>query len=83
MNFSNTDREKRALEIFNILNANYPNARPLLNYKNTYELLVSTILAAQCTDERVNSVTPKLFEKYPDANSMRCAQVNDIEEIIR
>lgn len=83
MNSSNTEREKRAFEIFNILDAVYPDAGPLLNYKNAYELLVSTILAAQCTDERVNSVTPKLFEKYPDPQSMLCAHVNDIEEIIR
>ena len=81
MNFSNTEREKRALDIFNILNEIYPDAKPLLHYKNSYELLVSTILAAQCTDERVNSVTPQFFKEYPDAHSMLCAQVKDIEEI--
>jgi len=83
MNSSNTEREKRALDIYHILDAIYPDARPLLNYKNTYELLVATILAAQCADERVNTVTPQLFEKYPDPHSMLCAQVKDIEEIIR
>jgi endonuclease-3 len=83
MSFSHTKREKRALEIFHILKAVYPNARPLLNYKNAYELLVSTILAAQCTDERVNTVTPRLFKKYPDPHSMLEAREKELEEIIR
>jgi endonuclease-3 len=83
MNSLGSEREKRALEIFDILVKIYPEAKPLLNYRNAYELLVATMLAAQCTDQRVNTVTPELFEKYPDPHSMFCAQVKDIEEIIR
>ncbi len=55
---------KRAGKIFQILKEEYPNAKPALNYKSPFELLIATILSAQCTDERVNIVTEKLFKKY-------------------
>lgn len=48
----------------------YPDPRPELNFSNPFETLISTILAAQCTDRRVNQVTPALFRDYPDANAM-------------
>ena len=54
-----------------------------LNHKNGFELLIATILSAQCTDERVNQVTPALFEKYPDAETLAVADQTELEEMIR
>ena len=54
-----------------------------LNHRNAFELLVATILSAQCTDERVNMTTPALFARYPDAPSMAAANPEEVEEIIR
>lgn len=65
------------------LKENYPDAHCALVYKNPYELLLATILSAQCTDERVNIVTPPLFKKYPNPKKMSMANVADIEELIR
>ena len=61
----------------------YPNATCALKHASAYELLVATILSAQCTDERVNMVTPLLFAKYPDVESLAAATQADLEEIIR
>lgn len=60
-----------------------PSAETELNYSNPYELLVAVILSAQCTDKRVNLVTPKLFETYPDANSLAAASVDAVFDLIR
>ncbi len=62
---------------------NNPDAETELHYTNPYELLVSVILSAQCTDKRVNIVTPPLFEKYPDAKSLSKASFDDINEFIK
>jgi endonuclease-3 len=62
---------------------NNPDAETELHYTNPYELLVAVILSAQCTDKRVNIVTPPLFEKYPDAKSLSKASFDDINEFIR
>jgi endonuclease-3 len=59
------DRKARITEILNLLSRMYPNATCALHHRNPFELLVATILSAQCTDKRVNEVTPGLFEKYP------------------
>ncbi len=77
------EKSRRAYRIFNILRDVYPDARILLNFNNPFELLVATILAAQCTDERVNSVTPNLFSKYPDPVSLSKAPIEEIESIIK
>ncbi len=61
----------------------YPDATCALKHESAYELLVATILSAQCTDERVNMVTPVLFAKYPDIESLATATQSDLEEIIR
>ena len=53
-------------KILDLLKEHYPDAASELNFKNAYELLVATVLAAQCTDARVNTVTPKLFSLYPN-----------------
>ena len=61
----------------------YPDAHCELDFRDPYELLVATILSAQCTDERVNQVTPALFARYPDAVSLAAADRAELEEIIR
>jgi endonuclease-3 len=58
----------------------YPNPRYELNWENPLQLLVATILAAQCTDERVNSVTPRIFAKYPDASAYADADVDQLTQ---
>ena len=66
----------------NILIPLWPDARPLLHYHSCFELLCSVILSAQCTDEQVNAVTPKLFKAYPDAEALALAKTEDVEKII-
>ena len=61
----------------------YPDAICSLDYKDAFQLLISTRLSAQCTDARVNLVTPKLFEKFPDAKSMGEADVSEVEQLIK
>ena len=61
----------------------YPQAVCALVHKNPYQLLVATILSAQCTDTRVNQVTPALFERFPDLDSMAAGDQKDLEELIR
>lgn len=60
-----------------------PNAETELTYGNTYELLVAVILSAQCTDKRVNMITPALFRRYPDIPSLAKAEYDDVFELIR
>ena len=64
------------------LKIHYPDAHCALNYTDAYELLIATILSAQCTDERVNKVTPALFKKYPNPKKMSLAKTPEIEELI-
>ena len=59
-----SNKRDRAQDIVNILKKNYPDSKCSLNYSSPHELLVATILSAQCTDHRVNQVTQKLFNKY-------------------
>ena len=61
----------------------YPDARPALHFKNPYQLLVAVILSAQCTDVKVNMVTPALFEAYPDAAALAAAEPEDVEPYIK
>lgn len=70
-------------EILSLLKETHPDAKPELHYTNAYELLVAVILSAQCTDKRVNQVTPTLFKTYPTVVDMSEACVEDVEEIIR
>ena len=72
-----------ATEILARLEREYPDARCALDFTNAYELLVATILSAQCTDKRVNMVTPHLFAKYPTPAALASAPQADVEEIIR
>lgn len=66
----------------NLIDEYLPDAKCTLNYNKDYELLIATVLSAQCTDERVNQVTPILFKKY-DIFSLCDADINDITDIIR
>jgi len=61
----------------------YPNSVTELNYKNLYELLIAVMLSAQCTDKRVNIITPALFENYPDVSSLAVADIDDVKELIK
>lgn len=61
----------------------YPDADCELDYRNAFELLIATILSAQCTDKRVNAVTPALFARYPTARDLAAAKLPEVEEIIR
>jgi endonuclease III len=70
-------------EILSRLKALYPEARCALEHKNAYELLAATILSAQCTDVRVNLVTPVLFARYPTPVELARAEPADVEEIIK
>ena len=74
---------KRIEPILDILQKTYPDAAIALHYKNPYQLLVATILSAQCTDDRVNKVTPDFFKRYPDPKAVAAAPREDIEEAIR
>jgi endonuclease-3 len=69
--------------ILDRLLAEYPNAHCALDFRNAYELLAATILSAQCTDKRVNMVTPALFARYPDAEALSAAKQEDVEELIK
>ena len=74
---------ERANKILDILEQAHPEATCALHYRNPYELVMATILSAQCTDERVNMVTPTLFARYPTPKALAGARPEDVEEIIR
>ncbi len=76
-------RRARAARLLTALRAAYPEATTALHHRNAFELLVATILSAQCTDERVNRVTPDLFRRYPDAEAFARADATDLEAAIR
>lgn len=76
-------KKQRALEILTRLKHLYPDAVCTLDYETPVQLLVATILSAQCTDERVNKVTPELFRQYPDALSLASADLDDIVTLVR
>ena len=76
-------RHERAQIIFKILNEIYPRTPIPLNHNNNYELLVSVLLSAQCTDKRVNKITPILFKKANNAFKMRNIPVDTIYEIVK
>jgi len=77
------DKKIRINEIIKLLKKTYPKAGCPLSHKSPFELLIATILSAQCTDERVNMVTPELFKKYPGPAEMAAAPLNALEILIR
>ncbi len=76
-------RSERADIIYKRLNKEYPDAHCELDHKNPLQLLTATILSAQCTDKRVNLVTPELFKRFPDARSLADAKPEEVEDLIR
>lgn len=76
-------RRQRAATVLRRLKRRYPDATCALDHRNAWELLVATILSAQCTDARVNMVTPALFARYPDAAALAQADPADLEALIR
>ncbi len=76
-------KKARADEVTALLKRYYPNAECALHHQNAYQLLLATILSAQCTDERVNMVTPYLFEQFPTPKELAQAKVEEIEQVIR
>jgi endonuclease III len=72
-----------ALEILARLKNEYPDAHCELDFDSPLQLLIATILSAQCTDKRVNMVTPDLFKRYPDAESLSAAKTEELEEMIK
>ena len=76
-------KKKLALEVIERLKKEYPEAKCTLAYDKAWQLLVSVRLAAQCTDARVDMITPILYEKYPSVKALAEAPVEEIEEIVR
>ncbi len=76
-------KKQRALEILIRLKRLYPDAVCSLNYETPVQLLVATILSAQCTDQRVNLVTPELFRRFPDAAALAGADLGELEDLVR
>ncbi len=80
---SPAERKARARRIVRGLHRLYPDADCALHHRSAFELLVATILSAQCTDERVNQVTPVLFRRYPAAAALAAAKLPELEDLIR
>ena len=76
-------RKERTARIIQLLQQTYPDAHCALNHKNAFQLLVATILSAQCTDVRVNLVTPALFQKYPTPETLSKAPQAELEKLIQ
>ena len=83
LKYLQSQKEKIRIEkIINLLLSAYPNSKCSLEYENAFQLLVATILSAQCTDKRVNLVTKKLFKDYPDANAFDKITIKKLEKLI-
>jgi endonuclease-3 len=80
---SHSARRARAARIAKLLARAYPDARCALDHRDAFELLIATILSAQCTDAKVNEVTAVLFPKYPTARALAAADPADVEAIVR
>ena len=76
-------RRQRTGEILARLRREYPDAHTALDHRNAYEMLVATILSAQCTDKRVNEVTPALFRRFPTPRELAGASLAELEELVR
>ncbi len=77
------DKKTKALEIIKRLEKEYGKAKTALKFNNPFELLVAVVLSAQCTDDRVNKITPELFKHFPTPAKMAEAKLEDIEELVR
>lgn len=83
INLSLKERKERALQIAQILDRIYPSIKPTLDYVNPFTLLIATMLSAQCTDKKVNAVTPRLFALATEPAQMANLGISTIEEIIK
>lgn len=79
----NYSKKERFETIISYFSTNMPEATTELEYKNPYELIVAVILSAQCTDKRVNIITPSVYKKYPDVKALSKAKVQDVFELIK
>ena len=77
-----TAEASSARSIYRILTKEYPDARCELDFNSPLELLIATVLSAQCTDVRVNAVTPVLFKRFPTLEALAAAKLSEVEEII-
>ncbi len=77
-----TAEQSSARSIYRILTKEYPDARCELDFNSPLELLVATVLSAQCTDKRVNAVTPVLFNRFPTVTKLAGAKISEIEKIV-
>ena len=78
-----SEAKRQAAAVVDVLRTTYPEAACALHFTTPFELLVATILSAQCTDVRVNMVTPGLFRRYPDPDSLAGADPTEVEDLIR
>ena len=76
-------RQKNLEKIMAILGPMYPERKPFLNFENPFQLLVATVLAAQCMDATVNTVTPELFRRFPDPASLAEAPLPEVERLVK
>ncbi|MSW74534.1 MAG: endonuclease III [Actinobacteria bacterium] len=76
------ETQQRARAMYRILTKTYPNIRCELDFSNPLQLLLATVLSAQCTDKRVNQVTPALFKKYKNSKALAGADIHELEELI-
>jgi len=83
MAISQAEKRKRAMAIYRILSKRYPSVRCELDFKNPLQLLVATVLSAQCTDKRVNAVTPALFKRYKTAEDFAGANMRELQGLIK
>jgi endonuclease-3 len=81
--FRGAELSAHALEVLARLKREYPDARTELDFETPLQLLIATILSAQCTDKRVNMVTPELFRAFPTARDLAAAEVERLEDLIR
>lgn len=77
-----TARQRRVRKIIRLLKKHYPDAKCSLNFDSVHQLMVATILSAQCTDERVNMTTPALFARYPSVKAFAEADSGELEKLI-
>ena len=79
---ANNESRKQARAVYRILSKTYPNIKCELDFQNPLQLIIATVLSAQCTDKRVNTVTPALFKKYKSVKAFAKADLSDIEQLV-
>jgi len=80
---SQIEKRKRAIKLYRALSKLYPNVRCELNFKSPLQLLIATVLSAQCTDKRVNAVTPALFKRYKSVEDFAGANLKELQGLVK